>query len=169
MDAMKAILSRRSIRQFSKEPVSDKDIKELLEAAMRAPSALNEQPWHFIVITDREVLDAIPRYHPYSHMLKEVSVAIMVCGDFELEKREGFLIQDCSAATQNILIAIQAKGLGGVWLGVYPLEERMKGIRKLVNLPDHVIPLCVIPVGHPAEHKPPEDRYDASRIHYDQW
>ena len=169
MDTLQTILSRRSIRKFTKESVSDQVITELLEAAMSAPSAGNEQPWHFIVIRDRQILDDIPNYHPYSHSLKEASVAIMVCGDSKLEQWKGCMVQDLSAATENILIAVQAKGLGAVWLGLHPEKERVEGVRKLLNIPQDVIPLCVIPVGYPAEQKPAANRYDSSRIHNDKW
>lgn len=96
-------------------------------------------------------------------------MAILVCGDLKLEVHKDFWIQDCSAATENILIAAQAKGLGTVWLGIYPRTERIDGIRKLLNIPDNVIPLAVIPIGYPAEDKPPAVRFDSSRIHHNKW
>jgi nitroreductase len=169
MDAMDAILSRRSVRRYTAQPVPEQTIKELLEAAMSAPSAGNQQPWHFVVIKDRSILDEIPKYHPYSEMLKEASVAILVCGDLKSEKHKGFWVQDCSAATQNILIAAHAKGLGAVWLGIYPDEQRADAIRELLDMPGHIVPLSLIPVGYPAEKKPRPDRYDASRIHQNKW
>jgi nitroreductase len=166
---MEAILSRRSIRKYTNEPVPNEIIKELLKAAMSAPSAVNEQPWHFIVIKDRKLLDEIPKIHPYSQMLRGASVAILVCGDLQLEKAKGFWHIDCSAATQNLLIAVQAKGLGAVWVGCYPREERIKPLQKLLGIPDHVIPFSLIPIGYPAEQKTPANRYNESRIHYDGW
>lgn len=169
MDAMDAILSRRSIRKYTEQPVSDETIKELLEAAMSAPSAGNEQPWHFLVIRERQILDEIPKFHQYSHMLKDAPVAIMVCGDKRLQKYEGYWVQDCSAATENILIAAQAKGLGAVWLGLFPIEDRVIALRKLLNIPEEVTPLSLISIGYPAEEKPPSGRYDTSRIHHDRW
>lgn len=169
MDAMEAILSRRSIRKYTNEDVSDETVKELLEAAMSAPSAGNEQPWHFVVIRDRKILNEIPNIHPYSGMLREAPLAILVCGDESLQKYKGYWVQDCSAATENLLIAINAKGLGGVWLGVYPVEDRVNGIRKLLDMPNNVIPFSLISIGHPAEQKPPANRYNSSRIHYDRW
>ena len=169
MDVIQTILSRRSIRKYTSQPVPQELIDELLKAAMSAPSAGNEQPWHFVVIRDRKVLNEIPKSHPYSKMLKEASAAILVCGDLEEERHKGFWIQDCSAATQNILIAAHAKGLGAVWLGVYPREERIDGLRKLLGIPEHVMPLSLISIGYPAEQKPPADRYDTSRIHNDRW
>ena len=169
MEAMEAILSRRSIRRYTAEPVPKEVIIELLEAAMSAPSASNEQPWQFVIIDDRRILDEIPKFHPYAHMLKEASWTIAVCGDLNLEMMSGYWIQDCSAATQNILIAANARGLGAVWLGVYPHEERAKTVQKLLGLPEHVIPLCFISIGYPAEKKPPSNRYNASRVHHNQW
>jgi len=166
---MEAILSRRSIRRYTGEPVPEELIKELLEAAMSAPSASNQQPWQFVIIDDRRILDEIPKFHPYAHMLKEASWAIAVCGDLDLVSMNGYWIQDCSAATQNILIAAHARGLGAVWLGVYPREERVKTVQKLLGLPEHVIPLCFISVGYPAESKPPSNRYNESRVHHNQW
>ena len=169
MDALGAIFSRRSIRKYTEQPVSDEAVKELLAAAMAAPSAGNEQPWHFVVMDDREILDEIPKFHPYSRMLGEAPMAILVCGDLELQKYEGYWVQDCSAATENLLIAAQAKGLGAVWLGVYPIEERVAGFRKLLGVPDHVIPFALISIGYPAEQKIRADRYDSSRVRRNRW
>lgn len=169
MDAMEAILSRRSIRQYTTQPVSEEAIRNLLEAAMAAPSAANEQPWQFVVIRDRGILDEIPTFHAYSQMLKQAPLAILVCGDLELEKVRGYWVQDCSAATQNLLVAAHAQGLGAVWLGIYPIEERVAGLRKLLSLPEQVIPLALISIGHPADQEPPANRYDESRIHHDRW
>jgi nitroreductase len=166
---MKAIRARRSIRRFTSEPVSDEVIKSLLEAAMSAPSAGNQQPWEFVVIMDRKILDEIPKVHPYAQMCKQAPAAILVCGNLERESHRGFWVQDCSAATQNILIAATEKGLGSVWCGVYPREDRVRGLRKLLAIPDQIIPLALIPIGHPAEKKPPSDRFDPARIHRDKW
>ena len=169
MDAIEAILSRRSIRCYTPQPVPEAVIKQLLEAAMSAPSAGNEQPWQFVVITDRRTLDEIPGFHPYAEMVKEASVAILVCGDLRLEKYKDHWVQDCSAATQNLLLAAHANGLGAVWVGIYPTEDRILRMRKLLGLPRHVIPLCLVPLGHPAERAPRAERYDASRVHQNGW
>ena len=136
---------------------------------MSAPSAGNEQPWHFVIINDRKILDEIPKVHPYSQSVRMASVAIAVCADLKLEVYKDFWVQDCSAATENILIAVQAKGLGAVWLGIYPVEDRVSGMQKLLKLPEHVIPLAVIPIGYPDEHKPKALRFNASRIHRNGW
>lgn len=168
MDTMEAILTRRSIRRYTSNKVPSELITELLRAAMSAPSASNEQPWHFVVIDDRKILDEIPKFHPYSDMLPEAPMAILVCVDF-IPERQGFTVQDGSAATQNLLLAAYAKGLGAVWLGIYPLEERIEGMRKLTNLPNHIAPLALIALGYPAEKIPREDRYQPQRIHTNRW
>ena len=169
MDAMDAISSRRSIRKYTKEAVPEDIINQLLEAAMSAPSAGNEKPWHFIVVNDRQILDEIPKYHPYADALKHAPLAIVVCGDLNLEILEGFWLQDCSAATENILIAAQAKGLGAVWLAIHPRQERVVVIQKLLGLPSYIMPLCVVAIGYPAEKKSRENRFDPSRIHQNVW
>jgi len=169
MDAMEAILTRRSIRKYSPGAIDDNIIHQLLEAGMSAPSAANGQPWHFIVVTDRKILDKIPDFHPYANMIKEAPLAIFVCGDLQLEKGKGAWVIDCSAATENILIAANAKGLGSVWLGMYPLEERVSGARKLLGLPVHILPLCIITIGYPGENKPPSNRFNQERVHLNNW
>ena len=168
MDAMEAIFTRRSIRKYTKQPVSDEVLKELLEAAMCAPSGGNQQPWCFVVIKDRKILNEIPKYHPYAQMLKEAPVAILVCCDSDLQLGE-YGVQDCSAATQNILLAAHAKGLGAVWLGIYSVEPLVTATKKLLNLPEHIMPISLISIGYPAEQKPQPDRYRADRVHYNQW
>ncbi len=168
MDTMEAILTRRSIRKYTKQPVPDEMLKELLKAAMYAPSAGNQQPWCFIVINDSKIMNEIPKYHSYAQMLKEAPVAILVCCDSNLQRGE-YGVQDCSAATQTILLAAHAKGLGAVWLGLYLTEPRITAIRNLLNLPEHIIPISLISIGYPAEQKPQPDRYRADRVHYNQW
>ncbi len=169
MDAIEAILSRRSIRKYTAEPVSDELVKQLLEAAMAAPSAGNQQPWQFVVIRDRQLLTQIPSIHPYSSMVPQASIAILVCGDRQLARMPEYWVQDCAAATQNLLLAAHAKGLGAVWLGVYPLEDRVAAFRRLLGLPESVTPMALISVGYPAEQKPRADRYDPVRVHVDNW
>ena len=166
---MEAIFSRRSIRRYKREPVPDEILKDLLRAAMAAPSAGNEQPWHFIVIRDRAILDQIPSLHPYSQMVRQAPMAILVCGDLKLAVHGEMWVQDCSAATENLLIAVQAKGLGAVWLGVYPREERIQGLRRLLGIPNEIVPFALLPVGYPAEKKLPSNRFKKARIHYDRW
>ena len=169
MDAMEAILTRRSVRKYKKKTLPDNIIKELLEAAMSAPSAGNEQPWHFVIIDDPQILSEVPTFHNHAQMLKDASVAILVCGDMQLDKHNGMWIQDCSAATENILIAVRAKELGAVWLGIFPREERIKGMRQLLKIPDHVTPFSLISIGYPAEKQVKINRFDDSRIHHNKW
>jgi nitroreductase len=169
MDAMEAILSRRSVRKYTSEPVSEGTIQTLLQAAMSAPSAGNQQPWQFIVIDERQVLDALPDVHPYARMLRQAPLAILVCGDLARERNPGFWVQDCSAATQNLLLAVRAQGLGAVWLGVYPREERVEGLRELLGLPEHIVPLALVSIGHPASEQRAVDRYDKGRVHRNRW
>ncbi|MFA5361705.1 MAG: nitroreductase family protein [Candidatus Omnitrophota bacterium] len=166
---MQAILNRRSIRRYSEKPVSREIIKELLEAAMSAPSAGNEQPWQFVVIDNRQVLAEIPKIHPHAGMVKDAPAAILVCGDLKKEVHKGFWVQDCSAAAENILIAVAEKGLGAVWVGFYPEGNRVTAARKLLGIPEYVVPLALIPVGYPAQELPPANRFDAAKIHYNTW
>jgi nitroreductase len=164
-----ALLKRRSIRRYNPEPVDKSDIRLMLKAGMYAPSARNEQPWHFIVIDDRGLLDRIREAHPYASMLSGAALAILVCGDENLELSKGYWPVDCSAATQNILLAAHALGLGAVWLGVYPRQERQSSIRGIIDLPDHVHPFSLISVGHPAEDKSMPDRFKEERIRWNEW
>lgn len=166
---MNAIFERRSIRKYTDRKVTEDLIEKILRAGMAAPSAGNQQPWHFIVIDDRNILDEIPKFHPNSKMLMEASCAIVVCGDLKQQKYEGYWIQDCSASMENMLLMAQELGLGAVWLGVYPVEERVKGVVNLMGLPENVMPLSIMSIGYPAEKKEPADRFDPSRIHRNRW
>jgi nitroreductase len=166
-DLIKTILSRRSIRKYKSDPVKPEDIKTLLEAAMAAPSASNRKPWHFIVLTDREKIDKLADAHPYAKMLYQAPLCIAVLGDKNITKR--FWVQDCSAATENLLLAATALGLGTVWLGVYPREERVQSVREVLKLPEHIIPLNLISIGYPAEMKEPRTQYDDEKIHREEW
>jgi len=166
---MEAIYKRRSIRRYQDKPVSDALIREILKAGMNAPSAGNEQPWHFLVVDDRKILDAIPKFHPHSRMLYEAPVAILVCADMSLIKYPEYWPQDCAAATQNILLAITGLDLGGVWLGVYPKEDRVKKLQGMFNMPEDIVPFSIIALGYPAEEKPPKNLFDADRVKYNSW
>jgi nitroreductase len=167
--SLELILSRRSIRKYTAVPVMERDVDDLLRAAMAAPSAGNQQPWHFIVITERELLEAISGFHPYAGMTAEAPLAILACGEPALEKHPGNWMLDLSAAVENLLLAAHAKGLGAVWVGIYPVEERMRPMRELLGVPSHVVPFALIPVGHPAESKPPSGRFNVHRIHRNRW
>jgi nitroreductase len=167
MDALDALFTRRSIRKYTDDPVAEEDLKTILEAGMNAPSANNRQPWHFVVVDDREKLNGIMAVHPYSKMLRQAPMALVVCGDTTVSS--SYWQQDCAAATENILLAARALELGTVWLGVYPNEDRVAGISALFDLPDTIKPLCVIALGHPAEDKGRVDRYEADKIHRNSW
>ena len=164
-----ALLKRRSIRQYSIKPVDKSEIRLMLKAGMYAPSARNEQPWHFMVIDDRGLLLQIREVHPYASMLSGAALAILVCGDENLELSKGYWPVDCSAATQNILLAAHALGLGAVWLGVYPRQERQSAINKIFELPSHIQPFSLISIGHPAEEKGIPDRFKEDRIRWNEW
>ena len=161
------ILARRSIRKYTNEPIIESQIKTMLEAAMAAPSASNRKPWHFIVVTDRQKLNDLATAHPYGKMLFEAPLCIVVCGDKTISS--GSWVQDCSAATENLLLAVTALDLGAVWLGVYPREERVSFVRRILNIPNSVIPLNLISIGYPAESKDPRTQYDNSRVHKQHW
>jgi nitroreductase len=167
MDALEVIFTRRSIRRYTNEPVAADDVKTILEAGMNAPSANNRQPWSFIIVDDRAKLNAIMEVHPYSRMLAEAPLAIIVCGDTSVSNK--FWQQDCAAATENILLAARALSLGTVWMGVYPDLQRAKGIAALFGIPEGIQPMCIIAVGHPAEHKGRVERYDAGKVHKNGW
>lgn len=170
MDAMNVLLSRRSVRQFTDKPVPEEMVRELLHAAMSAPSAGNEKPWHFMVLTDRALLDAIPKVHPYAAMVKQAPAAIVVCGEPALEKYEGYWVLDCSIATENLLLAAHAKGLGAVWCGVYPTKDRVDALKKLLALPEQIVPFALVPIGFPAKYPDAVlDRFDAARVHGNRW
>ena len=166
---MKEIFSRRSNRKFTGEPVSDAHIEKLLRAAMNAPSACNEQPWEFVVIKDRDIMKQIRTYQRFSAPLDTADLAIVVCGDTKRQQFDGFWVQDCSAATQNLLLEAEYLGLGAVWMGLHPIKRWTDKTKELLNLPDQVMPLGVIAVGHPAMRAEPVDRYQPDRVHFDKW
>lgn len=169
MEAIDAILTRRSVRRYTDRPVADEVVTLLLRAAMAAPSAQNQQPWQFIVVRDRPLLEKMAEVSQYAKMLRHAQVAVVVCGDLRDERIPGFWVEDCAAATQNLLLAAHALGLGAVWIGVYPREERVGRLRDLFCLPDDVIPFAVVSIGYPAEDLGPADRFRIDRIHLDKW
>jgi len=169
MNALEAIMTRRSIRRYQPTPLTENQFKVLLEAAMAAPSAGNQQPWHFVVVTDRKVLEAITKAHPYAQMLKQAPAAVVVCGELVALKNREFWVQDCAAAVQNILVAATALGLGSCWVGVHPRAEREAGIRGVFDFPDNVTPLAVVALGYADEEKGPVMRYNEERVHRNKW
>ncbi len=163
------IFSRRSIRAYQNKPVEKEKIEDLMKAAMAAPSAVAKDPWHFIVIENHETKEQISQALPNGKMLASAPLGIIVCGDLNTAHsgQLSFLLQDCSAAIQNILLAANALGLGACWLGVHPREERINHIRKFFQLPDNMIPVCAISMGYPAEEKSPRTRYNQEKVHFE--
>ena len=172
MELYETITTRRSVRSYWDDHIPDETIEKLLSAAMLAPSAGNQQPWCFIVVRDRVKLEKIPLFHPYCKMITQVGVAIIVCADPTGKKWPDLWPQDCSAALQNLLLAARAEGLGTVWTGVYPFEERMAGCRELFAIPEHIFPFAVVPLGYP---KDPEGafkekyRYKPELVYRELW
>ena len=171
LDALTAILTRRSIRDYTPHPVPEEMIKLLLKAGQAAPSAFNERSTEFVVVNDRKILDEIFKVNPKALQLKKATVAIVVCGNQAKEKfkGQGYWQLDSAVASENIFIAAHAVGLGAVWTAIYPYPDRIPKVQKILNLPSEVIPLNVIPVGYPAEKKVREQIYDASRVHNNKW
>lgn len=169
MDALQAILTRRSIRRYTSEPVCEGDVESLLCAAMSAPSSGNGRPWHFVVINRREVLDQIAAFHPSAEVLQGAPLAILVCGNELEEKNPGRWSLDCAAAAENLLLAAHALGLGAVWLAVWPEPIRTQKLVALMELPEGVHPLALIAIGHPAETPLQVDRFNPEHIHNNHW
>ena len=167
---MKEIFTRRSIRRYEDRPVEEEKLEKLLRAAMYAPSAGNEQPWHFVLIKNRDTLTKITAFHPYTQMLKEAGLAIVVCADTRHVKFDGaFWVQDIAASIQNILLQGKALGLGTCWCGVYPREEFVVKVSQLIDLPDYIKPVAIVAVGYPAEEGRVGERYKPDRVHYEKW
>lgn len=169
MDALTCLLTRRSIRRFTDEPLDPTELATALKAAMFAPSAGDARPWSFILIEDRAMLDAVPTVHPHAAMTREAKAAVLICALPEVERYPGFWPIDCAAATQNLLLALHAQGLGGVWVGVWPDEARVKAFRTLFGIPETVIPHSFVPIGKPAAQPESKDRFDPTKIRRDRW
>jgi len=169
MELYHGLLSRRSIRNFTGEPVTDRQMEQVVRAGMYAPSARNTQPWHFIVVNDKDKCIQFSEFHPYAKMLPQADKAILVCGDTTLENASGYWMVDCANATQNMLLAAHALGLGAVWLGIYPRNERMEATSQLFQLPGTIRPLALVALGVPAHSPEIPDRYRPERIHYNMW
>ena len=168
--AINNIMTRTSIREYTNEPVSKTDIETMLRAGMAAPTAVNRQPWHFVAVTDKAKLAELAGRR--GGMVKQAGVAIVVCGNIDKALQgpaQAFWIQDCSAATQNILLAANALGLGAVWTGCYPMDERVAEVSKVLKLPETIIPLCVIAIGHPAEQPAPKDKWKPENVSYNEF
>lgn len=163
------ILQRRSIRKFTEEQVDRETILQILQAGMAAPSATNRQPWEFVVLTERKLLDRVRRVLVLGRY--DAPLTIIVCGNMQRAlpgPARDFWVQDCSAATQNILLAATGLGLGAVWIGVHPIGLLKKGVSHAVGLPKHLVPLAAVCIGHPAETKPPRTQFDPRKVHWNQ-
>lgn len=167
------ILNRKSVRSYTDRAVSREQLDTLLRAAMAAPTGRDMRPWKFVVIDDKEALAKLAGQLPYANMLPEAAAAIVVCGDLSVTDDKGKPSTnwtfDCSAATENLLLAAEAMGLGAVWTGVYPYEERQTAVSQALQLPEHIIPLNLIPIGYPKGDPQPKDKYDADNVHFNGW
>ena len=167
---MEAIFTRRSIRKYQDKKIEKEKIEKLLKAAMQAPSAWNQQPWEFLVIEDEETLKKLAGASPYAKMVPQAAAAIILLCNLEYTKTSpDYWAQGMSAATENLLLEAVELGLGAVWLGVYPNEDRMEYITELFQLPEDILPFTVIPLGYPEEENMFVDRFDEKRIHYEVW
>jgi nitroreductase len=169
MNYLNTLFERRSIRKYTSTKVEAEKIHELLRAAMYAPSAVNKQPWHFIVIDDRALMDQIMNIHQNASMLQTASHAILICGDEKLQHDKGYWVADCGAATENLLLAAKSLGLGSCWIGIYPRENRMQAFREMFQLPNHINPFALVSLGYADEEKPVPERFKPERIYYNTW
>ena len=171
-DLIQLIMTRTSIRAFQDKPVSDETVEVLLKAAMAAPSAKNSQPWSFVVVRNRALLEKLGDSLPNAKMTAAAPVAVAICGALEKalpgEARD-YWIQDAAAATENFLLAVHALGLGAVWTGVHPISERIRILKEALRLPDEIEPFCLIPFGYPAVPAAVKDKWDPSIVHQDTW
>jgi nitroreductase len=165
------IKNRKSVRHFTGESVSKEDINIILKSAMCAPTAVNKQPWSFIAITDRKTLDELSDKLPSAKMLSQSGAAIIICAIPEkaYDGLTEFAVIDCSLAGENILLSVESLGLGALWTAAYPDKDRMSSVRKILNIPENIIPLCVIPIGHPTGEDKPKDKFKEENIHWEKW
>jgi nitroreductase len=170
MNTMEALLTRRSVRKYREEQIPPEVVRRILEAAMHAPSGNNEQPWHFVVIDDRRLLDAVPAIHSAADMAAGAPLGILVCGEPRLEKIHDMWLLDCAAATQNILLAAWEHGVGSVWCGISHRPQRVEAFRQLFGIPQEIVPFALVVLGYPAT-PPPRTvrRFHPERIHANGW
>jgi nitroreductase len=168
---MDLIFARRSIRVYSPGEVSEATVTKLLEAAMAAPSAMTKDPWRFVIVRERETLSTLATLHPGAAMLSAAAMAIVVCGDLDVafERQISYLLQDCSAAIENLLLAAHAQGLGACWVGIHPGEALIKRVKDLLSLPASFVPVAVISLGHPGEHQPSRTRFNPDYVRREKW
>ena len=168
---LRFIFARRSIRRYAERPVAEERLKDLLEAAMAAPSAVAKDPWRFIVVRERATLEKIADILPHGKMLRRAAAGVIICGDLDAahDGLESYMLQDCSAAIENLLLAASVLGIGSCWLGIHPRRERIDGIRELFGLPEKVIPVSGIALGYPEEAKEARTRYREEYVHRERW
>lgn len=169
MELLEAIFTRRSIRKYSGHPLSEEQLETIIKAGCAAPSAHNRQPWHFVVVRKPENLAEIAKQHPYAKMLPEAGCGIVVCGDKRAQGEVGFMIEDCSAAIENMLLAVTGLGLGAVWCGLYPITKLTHMMTSLLDLPGDIVPVGLVVIGNKGEEKEKANRFDPAKIHYEKW
>lgn len=168
-ETLNTIFNRRSIRAYTDKEIDDQTVALLLKAGMYAPSAVNTQPWQFVVIKDKKSMEEVMKVHPYSKMLKTANVLIVVCADQKSDIQKAFFQQDLGACTENILLAAKSLGIGSVWLGVYPNNNLAKDIAKIFSIPEDIVPFGLISLGYPAEERATPERFDKAKIHNEKW
>ncbi len=170
-DALSVIHSRKSVRSFTGESVNREALETIVKAGMAAPTAMNRQPWSFVIVSDRAAMDILKEGLPYAKMLEKAGAAIIVCAipEMAVNGSTEFAVIDSSLAGQNILLAVEALGLGAVWTAAYPDPQRMEIVRKALGIPDNIIPLAVIPIGHPTGEDKPKDKFKPENIHWEKW
>jgi nitroreductase len=169
METIETLLTRRSIRKYKEQKIEKDKIDIILKSAMYAPSAMNFQAWHYVVIDDKNVLNETIKSIPHAELLIQTPAAILVCGDAAVEKNESWMIQNCSAAIQNILLAAHGLGLGSCWIAIHGMDEIVKNVSAQFKLPENVIPISLITLGYPDETVSAEDRFRKEKIHYNNW
>ena len=169
MEVQEALLSRRSIRKYKDQKISKLEMDRILKAAMYAPSAMNLQAWQLIVIDNKDVLIETIRSIPYAEMLRQSAAAILVCGESSVEKNESWLLQNCSAAIQNILLSAHELEIGSCWIAIHGMNDVYKSIKTQFKLPENIVPVSLISLGYPDEVVKAEERFTEEKVHYNKW
>ncbi len=171
-ETIKIIHQRKSVRHFTDKAVTKEQLEAIVRAGMAAPTAINTQPWQFLVVTDKELKAKYAEGNRQSEMINKCSALVIICGDMNIgnERSQAFWVQDVSAATENLLLAVESLGLGAVWTGVYPIEDRVKEVKEIFALPEKIIPLCVVLVGYPeGDIDQPKDKWKPERLHWNKY
>ena len=169
MEVQEALLDRRSIRKYNDQKINKEDIDKILKAGMYAPSAMNLQAWQFIVIDDKDILIETIKSIPYAEMLRQSAAAILVCGDSLIEKNESWLLQNCSAAIQNILLSSYGLGIGSCWIAIHGMDAVYQNIKAQFALPENIVPISLISLGYPDEVVNAEERFTEEKVYYNKW